>query len=287
MKIPVYIEKRCELCDSFFKININNKRSSKRRFCCGKCAKIHNGKNNKGKIHTEEMKRRMSEKNSSEGNPFYGKKHTPESIEKMKKSAQWDEKRYKYSNMNEKEKEIFDGIMLSDGCLYSSRISSRLSLGFKYRETLERIITDLNSLKFSNILEYKSKEHKKTGKRYTNYFTKSSFYRDLLSEYNRWYINKNKIVPPDIQLTPLTCYWWYVCDGYLLNNNVYLCTDSFDEQSLYLLKIKLESLDLKVSLRKNKRIFLDKKSSKIFLKWLSSDIDIQKEYSYKWKLKNN
>lgn len=287
MKKQVFIEKKCELCGEIFQVNIKNKRSSKKRFCGSKCAKIHIGKSNKGRKHTTEWIENMSKKYEGEGNPFYNKKHKKDSIEKMKESSKWSEDRYKFCNMSEYEKEIFDGIMLSDGCLSPSRISSRLSLGFKYKETLERIIQDLKSIKFSDILTYESKEHKKTGKRYTNYFTKSNFYRDLIYEHKRWYVNKNKIVPSDIILTSTLCYWWYVCDGFILEDNVYLCTESFIEKDLELLKKKLNDLGFDVTIRKNKRIFLSKESSINFLKWISNDIEIQKEYSYKWNLKSN
>lgn len=143
MKIPIYDTKKCELCEKEFVVNIKNKISKKKRFCSGLCAKKSNGLNNKGKKRTDEFKDTLSKKLTGKGNPFFNKKHKNESIEKMKESSKWKEDRYKYCNMNDKEKEIFDGIMLSDGCLSSSRISSRLSLGFKHKNTLNRIIKDL------------------------------------------------------------------------------------------------------------------------------------------------
>lgn len=109
----------------------------------------------------------------------------------------------------------------------------------------------------------------------------------MLYEHKRWYIDKQKIVPLDIKLTPVLCYWWYVCDGFLLKNNVYLCTDSFNEKDLSLLKSKLKEMNFEVSIRKNKRLFLNKESSTNFLKWISNDIEIQDEYSYKWNIKIN
>jgi len=40
----------------------------------------------------------------------------------------------------------------------------------------------------------------------------------------------------DIKLTSNLCYWWYVCDGFLLNDCVYLCTEFFDKKDLNILK---------------------------------------------------
>ena len=43
---------------------------------------------NKGKRHTEEWKKEMSERNLGQRNPFFGKKHTKETILKLKQSHQ-------------------------------------------------------------------------------------------------------------------------------------------------------------------------------------------------------
>ena len=277
--------RKCELCSNDFEVNINNKRSNKQRFCSGICAKRYNGLNNKGKKRTEKYKKEMSLKNSGINNPFYGKKHTQDSISKMSKSSQWNETKYKYCNMTENEKEIFDGIMISDGSLTKSRISARLTLGFKYLETIERIITDLPSINFSKPWKYISKSDKRTSKSYINFFTKSNSYRDLLFEYNRWYKNGIKIIPSDVKITSLMCYWWYVCDGFILDNNVYLCTDSFNKDDLIIILNKLNKLNFKITIRSNNRLFFTKQSSIDFIDYISDNINIQKEYLYKWNIK--
>lgn len=135
--------KNCELCKSEFEFNPNDKRSSQKRFCTSLCAKRSNGLSNKGRIHTDDWKKMMSEKNKGENNPFFGKKHKLESIKMMSESSLWDENDYTYCNMSDVEKEIFDGILISDGSLSISRISGRLSIISKYSETIDRIIKDL------------------------------------------------------------------------------------------------------------------------------------------------
>lgn len=275
--------KNCELCGEPFEYNPKNKRSSNRRFCSLLCAQKNNGLNNKDRRHTDEWKKMMSDKNKGENNPFYGKVHSVESLAKMSKSSQWDESKYKYCNISKDEKEIIDGILISDGSISASRISGRLSIISKYQETIDRIISDLPSIEFLKPWRYESKLDKRTSKSYTNYQSKSLYYHNLLSEYNRWYKNGVKIIPSDINITPLMCYWWFVGDGYNINDNVYLCTDSFDNESINLVNEKLKKLGFKTSIRPNNRIFFDKKSSIVFLDWISKNIEIQKEYLYKWK----
>lgn len=281
--IKIIETKICELCKSEFEFNHRNKRSSQRRFCSTSCSKRNNGLSNKGRSHTDEWKKMMSERNKGENNPFFGKKHKMESIKMMSESSLWNENDYSYCNMSDIEREIFDGIIISDGSLSISSISGRLSIVSKYSETIERIIKDLPSINFLNYWKYDSKPDKRTNKSYTNYQTKSNSYRDLLYEYNRWYKNGIKIIPIDVKITPLMCYWWFIGDGYNLNNNVYLCTDSFDKSSLMMINDKLIENGFNTIIRQNNRIAFDKKSSIIFLDWISKDIEIQKEYLYKWK----
>lgn len=277
--------KKCELCKNDFEYNTGNKRESLKRFCSSTCAKKNNGLNNKGRTHTDAWKEMMSIRNTGENNPFYGKKHSDVSINKMSESSLWDESKYRYCNISAEEMEIFDGILISDGSLDKSRISARISLGFKYMGTIRRIINDLPSISFLNPWEYNPKPDIRTGKSYKTYNTKSNFFHNLLDEYNRWYINGVKIIPNDIKLTPIMCYWWFVCDGYNTNNNVYLCTDSFNIECVEMVIKKINNLGFKTSRRKNNRIFFDKKSSVVFLDWISKDIKIQKEYLYKWERK--
>lgn len=281
-----YTTKKCEYCEKMFDINLDNKQSKNRRFCSISCSSkiINKGKNN-GKKRTIEFKENLSNRYLGDGNPFYGKKHKKESITKMSKSSQWDEDKFKYCNMSKTEKEIFDGILISDGSLSKSRISARLTFGFKYLETINRIIDDLKSIKFLKPWKYNYFDSR-TNNEYINYFTKSNSYRDLLYEYNRWYKNGIKNIPNDLEITPLLSYWWFICDGYILKDNVYLCTDSFNADDLKIIQLKFKELNFNVSITKNNRIFFKKESSLNFLKWISTDINIQNEYLYKWNIKN-
>lgn len=277
-------EKLCELCGENFEVNLKIKRSRNKRFCSGTCAKRYNGLNNKGRVHTEECKKQMSERNSGEKNPFYGKEHSTTSKNKMSTSSQWTEDKYKYCNMNELEKEIFDGIMISDGSLNKSRISARLTLGFKYEETLYRIIEDLSSLKFTTPWNYKWVD-KRTKNEYSNFYTKSNSYSDLLYEYKRWYKDDKKIIPNDVKLTASFFYWWYVCDGYISRDVVFLSTDNFEKKYVKNISDKINDTGFKNSVTTRNRIRFYKEDSERFLDWISEDIQIQEEYFYKWNIK--
>ena len=278
------MKKVCEQCNVEFLINEKLKRERNKRFCCRLCAIKYTGINNKDKKHS--LKERLNKSENSKGilNNFYGKKHSIESLNKMIKSSQWKENKYKIIILNETEKEIFDGLLISDGCLEKpSRISSRLTFGFKYNEILEKIKNDLPSIKFSEIIKYTSKPHKKTNKSYINYWMKSKKYYNFLNEYKRWYKVK-KIIPDDFRLTSLSCYWWYICDGYIIDDNVNLCTDCFTEEDNLKLVNMFNTNKLYPKLTTRNRIYFNKEESINFLKWIiihNKNINI---YNYKFKL---
>ena len=267
--------KNCKLCNKEFLIKNKNKREINKIFCTVDCARKYNGLSNKGRKRSEEQKEQIKLRTKGENNPFYGKKHTLETKKKISESNKWPENKYKYANLNKDHFEILDGIMLSDGCLSDkSRISARLTFGFKYKNVCKTIINQLNSLTFSPI-----NKNEKT----SCYHSKSHYFHDLLKENKRWYLNNKKIIPNDIKVTKKSCYWWYIGDGYISNNNVYLCTECFSKKENLFLIEKLKEKNFKVSLTSRNRLRFFKKDSINFLNWIESNKI--KEYNYKWEIK--
>ena len=266
--------KKCELCGNFFEFNPKDKRQREKRFCSRECSASYRGKKNKGRKHSEESKKKMGLK--GELNAFYGRKHSKKSKEMMSASSKWDDSKFRFCNMTNKEKEILDGLMLSDGCLSeNSRISARLTFGFKYKETSEELLRELGSINFSPIWQSKK----------TNcWHSKSNMYHDLLNENKRWYPIKKKIVPKDIIITPLSCYWWFIGDGYTSEGNVYLCTDSFSKEDNEFLVEKLNKKGFNPSITSRNRIRFNKKETITFLKWITPEKGIMEQYKYKWEI---
>jgi len=279
MKVKHYDVKKCDLCTSEFKINPRNKRSFNKRFCSPLCAKSWSGKNNKGRKHSVESSEKKRIASLGEKNHFFGKTHSDESLLKMSEASKWSEDKFSYCNLTNNEKEILDGLMLSDGCMSEkSRISSRLTFGFKYKETVERLFRDLPSMRFGPIWQ---------STHTLCYHSKSSMYADLLLENSRWYPIKEKIVPYDVQLTAKSCYWWFVGDGYSNKYNLYFATNAFSDDCVFTLIKKLDNIGFKCKKIGGNKIMMLSESSRRFLQWLSDTNEIQKEYLYKWKMINN
>ncbi len=270
------MEKKCEYCNNPFIVNEKNKKSIKKRFCCKKCSSTNNGLNNRGRKFSDEI-------NKSKGlqgklNPFFGKSHSLELKEQIKKTKFLTNLiNVKNCNLTNYEKEVLDGIMISDGCLTSvTNISARLSLGFKYNETLEYIKDSLPSIEFGKT--YISSNGK-------SFHNKSRMYADLLIENKRWYKNGIKIIPNNFKLTKISCYWWFIGDGYNSNNNVYLCTDSYTKKEILNIVEELTKIGFKCNITSINRIRFFKKDSLAFLKWITPKSGIYKIYEYKWKIK--
>jgi len=75
--------RNCKNCNNLFYYNAATKREKNRMFCCSTCAKISNGKNNKGKKRTDDFKSNLKNKFTGEGNPFFGKNHSDEFKKKL------------------------------------------------------------------------------------------------------------------------------------------------------------------------------------------------------------
>ena len=184
-------------------------------------------------------------------------------------------------NIVGKELETINGILLGDGSMKCTAITSSLTYGCEFKETLIDIQNDLPSLEFGNIsIDQGGCFH-----------FASMFYVSLEKIRKRWYPNYgDKIFPKDVKLTPLCCYWWFVGDGFCRQRGgeMGLCTECFDKDSLDYLLSELTSLGFNVGTYKHKptdeglRIRIKAASIDAFLDYCCSDHKIVDQYAYKW-----
>lgn len=274
-KKSILLEKKCLECKKIFSYK-NTKKNNKRKFCSQICAKRNNGKSNKGRKMSDAVVEACRLRTIGDKNPFFGKKHSKKSIDQANKTK---EKIYinkvKHCYLSEIEKEILDGLMISDGCMSSkTSISARFTCGFKYESLLHEIKRVFPNIEFGNI-----RQDKKT----KCFHLKSRMYAELLEENKRWYIDGKKIIPKDFRLTPTSCFWWFISDGYLNHNNVYLATMCFNDEDLLFIMKELKKLNFKINLTGRKEISLSKESSESFIKWILKDNILLKDYEYKFK----
>lgn len=282
-------EKECELCKSKFTVN-GYKHQLKKRFCSHLCAAKFNGSNNKGRKHTEEWKENLRQQNSGVNNPFYGRKHTEKTKELLFLKTQKPKSTTSTVVLNQQELHALDGMMLADGHIEASKFSARITYGTEFKGTLERISQDLNSLKFGPIC----KNTNINTKGYGCFHFKSEANTFLLDQRKRWYPNNIKIVPEDLILNPINCYWWYVGDGFVCDYRLCFATDAFSNDHVMFLVDQLNNLGFRsrMVLHMNEgklrpRVHLGGQNhANNFLQWLIDNNNIQEEYLYKFRNEN-
>jgi hypothetical protein len=198
-------------------------------------------------------------------------------VRSTSESSMWEQKT---CNLTDLQIETLDGMMLGDGCLVRSTVSSRITYGCKFKETLLDIQKEFNQLHFSN--PWGSKISDKSWRTKNRYWhMKSSYYNDLLPQQKRWYKNI-KTIPDDIRLTPKSFYWWFIGDGYTHHKCIILCTDNFENNDLIKLQSKLNNLNYKTFIGNRKRLRFDHNSSSKFISDIENNNTIAQEYQYKF-----
>ena len=190
-----------------------------------------------------------------------------------------------HCQLSQEAKEWLDGELLGDGGIYSqSSYSARIGYGSKYLEYIEYVSDILTSFGIKQAGKISKKYHKDMNC-YTYKYT-SLDYEEFLPIRKRWYPEGKKIVPRDIELTPLTCRQWYIGDGCLEHQKkgrsyITLSTNAFPVADVGWLTNELIKLGFKTKKQlSNNTIHVSTHSTKDFLDYIGKcPIDC---YQYKW-----
>jgi predicted DNA-binding protein YlxM (UPF0122 family) len=199
-------------------------------------------------------------------------------------------RRKNHCNLSQEAIEWLNGELLGDGCLDSRSIySARFMYGSKYLEYVEYVKDTLNSFGIKQVGKINKRINTRQGN--ISYFYASRCYVELLNIYERFYPEGIKIVPKDIELTPLTCRQWYIGDGCLIHNkigdskngraHITLYTCGFTISDVEWLLEQLNKLSFKVTRQVSKNsINISAYSTERFLNYIGSSP--VKCYDYKW-----
>lgn len=170
-----------------------------------------------------------------------------------------------------------DGLLLSDGNICtSSKFSGMYRQICKHKEWLDAISKKFHEHGIKNTVS-------KTiinGRRYYRLFTLS--YPEFKTLHSLWYLNKIKVIPRDIELTPGCLANWYLGDGYLLPcGAIRIGKVGFSqEDSEFLIKKLNQELSIDSRKHKPRSIYIPQRDALVFLKYIE-DFKIPC-YSYKW-----
>lgn len=184
-------------------------------------------------------------------------------------------------SLTEDQKSIIIGCLLGDGYM-RKKINAHLEINHSYGQ---RIYVDWKYRKLRNLIITPPIKRRSKGKRIAYRFCTRSI-PELTEFYGRFYRNGAKIIPKDLNLTPLTLTVWFMDDGSKSYKTVYLNTQQFDASSQQkLIDILQKQLNIEATLNKDKnycRIRIAYKSISKFLKIVQPYV--LKEFNYKLPL---
>lgn len=151
--------------------------------------------------------------------------------------------------------EIMNGLLLGNGCIINEKNKYfRLKVTAKDKKLLEWIEKILKEKLDSTDLEYSTYfTHDKRNDTYSLYVGRLKI---LVELEKNWYIKlpngkRFKVLPRNIELTPLTMLLWYIGDGSLIRHKnpnrvpwIVLATNNFSKEDVDFLIDKLKQLDM-------------------------------------------
>lgn len=190
-----------------------------------------------------------------------------------------------HCNLSKEAIEWLNGELLADGCLSSRSIHSAIfAYGSKYPEYAHYVSNILDSFGIKQMGKINKRYYEDSD--YSTYHYASLAYEELIGLKEKWYLNKHKIVPKDIELTPLTCRQWYIGDGSLSHQkgrmpHIRLATNGLFIEDIEWLVLQLNKLGFLAKQRDHgHRIGISAYSTKDFLDYIG-ECPVEC-YKYKW-----
>lgn len=181
--------------------------------------------------------------------------------------------------------EVLNGCLLGDGHLSKIRSNSN----FSYTSSIENHVKLVNNefIEYMNDIKHTSHYDIRTNKTYYRYVVNSILNEEFTELRNKWYPNGIKIIPDNVKLTSITCLFWYVGDGGLIQNykkketsSLKLNTQCFSVDDIDNIIIpQLKSFN---AYRYNQLVFIPRNRIEDFLKFIG-DCPFP-EYSHKWNV---
>lgn len=145
------------------------------------------------------------------------------------------------------QKQVILGCILGDGYMRKkTNAHLQITHSYKQKEYVDwkyKIFRDF-------VLTIPKQYNGNAGRVGYRFFTQSL--PELTHYYDKFYRNKIKIIPPNLNLAPLTLAVWYMDDGCKSYKSCYLNTQQFDKESQFNLMNALKKVGLESRLNKDK-----------------------------------
>lgn len=194
------------------------------------------------------------------------------------------------------QKEVLNGALLGDGSLFLHKngINAQFCYGSKSQQHVEYVEHFFNDYISGEGIKYYTYFDNRTKKEYSRYSFRTYTNIYFTEQYNKWYVNKKKIIPQDLILTPLTCLIWYIGDGGICHNGrteyIKLSTQCFSKEDqinillpqLAAFEPSLQKADLDSNGEQQYFIYIPHRQEKNFLSFIGNCPF--SDYQYKWTI---
>lgn len=192
---------------------------------------------------------------------------------------------YNFTNIQIK---ILEGCLMGDGHLELHKHGKNAALSYisSSKQHVEFVHSFFKEFCTDNYQEVKRGEFfdKRTKKTYVNYKFRTKCLPIFTEQHNRFYKNRVKIVPKDLEIDNNLLLFWYIGDGELEKKNGYikLHTNSFTLEEIEILCKKLYMFDPTISKKTFEQfiISIPRRKVKIFLEFIGKCPFI--DYKHKW-----
>lgn len=151
-------------------------------------------------------------------------------------------------SLTEEQKQIVVGCLLGDGTM---RIKTNALLEINH-SVEQKVLVDWVYTQLQEFVGTAPKARKGNGKRIAYRFTTRSL-PVFTTFYQQFFLNKKKIIPTNLMLSPLTLAVWFMDDGNKSRSSIYLNTQRFSlEEQALLQKLLLEQWGIEATLNKDK-----------------------------------
>jgi hypothetical protein len=162
-------------------------------------------------------------------------------------------------SLTKEQEEILVGVLLGDGAMRKkTQALLEINHSIKQKDLVDWLYT-----KFKNFVATAPKIRSGNGKRVAYRFTTKSL-PVFTQFYDRFFQNRRKVIPKDLEITPLTLACWYMDDGSRCDRDIYLNSQQFShEEQQKLCSLLREQLGISATLNKDKtyqRIRIKKES---------------------------
>ena len=173
------------------------------------------------------------------------------------------------------QEEILIGSLLGDAYI-TARGQIQFEQSVHQKEYLFWKHQELSSISYKNISIVKrfDKRYKHENISY-RFWTRQYF----ISWREKFYFKSKKLVPKNIQLTPLSLAVWYMDDGCFSDNKCIIATDGFSQEDIsFLQNLLLEKFNIKTSVKNESKIMIKKESFNTFFSIISPHIILSMRY---------